>query len=117
MSAILTLDQAGPWAVCPRCRVFVDKLSPETMEAHGANASEVDVKCPWCSMLATLAQWIEAGARDVCAYGCPRASHAAYKTSDGRASGGEKQKMRIESAPCVVHGCSAISGAREIRLV
>lgn len=107
--ALVVTDQA--WAVCPKCRVFAG-LVP-TLGARG----ETPTRCPWCSELSTLGQWLEAGARDLCDCGCPRAAHVAYQTSDRLAPGGSMEQHIIAIAgPCVGCGCVAVSGAHEVRL-
>lgn len=81
------------------------------VEAHA------DIRCPWCGLLSTVDAWVEAGARDLCDCGCPRAAHAGYATSDGLPpSGVATQVVTVRSAPCVACGCTRVSGAREIRL-
>lgn len=102
----------GAWVLCPRCRVFVDRLAVDL-----TTSPLIDVKCPWCSMLGTVEQWTQAGARDLCECGCPRAAHVAYRTSDGLPPGSNADQRTItESAPCVGCGCVSVSGAHEVRL-
>lgn len=97
----------GAWALCPWCRAYVSRLAREVI--GGAPA-----RCPWCRHVATVSQWLEAGSRDLCACGCPRAAHVGYRTTDGQApTPGER--LRAHPAPCVEHGCRATSGAGEVR--
>lgn len=116
MSALVTTSEHGPWTLCPRCRVYVDRLTAEAWAMVHERTRTVDLKCPWCHLLSTLPQWLEAAARDVCACGCPRAAHAGVTTSDGLPPGsGGEQRIRAHAAPCVSHACTACSGAREVR--
>jgi hypothetical protein len=102
------------WCLCPRCRVFIDQTSEATARVMPASA---DVTCPWCSMRSTLGQWLEAGKRDLCECGCPRAAHAAYVTSDGEPPRGDMtQGTVIVAAPCIGCGCTQVAGDREIRV-
>jgi hypothetical protein len=109
VSAVLVrVAPAGAWVLCPRCRIFVDQLS-------AAVDVDADIRCPWCQLLATVPKWLDAGARDTCECGCPRACHSAYVTTDGKPPGGGNL-VRVVSAACVTHGCVRVSGAREVRL-
>lgn len=99
------------WVVCPKCRVFAGEVP--TFGVRG----ELATKCPWCSEESTAATWFEAGARDLCECGCPRAAHVRYQTSDRLAPGGSvEQHVMPIAGPCVGCGCVAVSGAREVRL-
>lgn len=101
------------WCLCPCCRVFIDQVKPDAILALGA----AEVRCPWCARSTTLPAWLEAGKRDLCECGCPRAAHTGYVTTDGEPPRGDMtQGTVIVSAPCVGCGCTRISGAREVRL-
>ena len=110
MSALIVVTP-DVWVVCPICRVFAGKQRVEDL--HG----ETPTKCPWCEKPSTMAAWLEAGARDLCECGCPRAAHIAYGTSDRLAPGStEGQHIVAYAAPCFACGCQQVSGAQEVRL-
>ena len=99
-----------PWVLCPACRCYVDRC-------HGdvSIAAAMPVRCPWCAATSVLGQWLEAGARDLCACGCPRAAHVGYATVDGAAPS-RIQRALAYPAPCIGCGCARVSGAGDVRL-
>ena len=103
----MTPVEVGAWALCPHCRAYVSRLARRVI--GGA-----PVRCPWCGGLATVAEWLEAGARDPCSCGCPRAAHVGYTTADGLAPR-PGEPLRAKPAPCIAHGCITVSGAGEVR--
>jgi len=101
---------AAYWAVCPVCRVFVDQLALDP-----ALAPSHLIPCPWCGKKSELGRWLTAGARDLCACGCPRAAHAAYVTPDGEPPA-PGLRARVIAAPCVGCGCKRLDGSSAIRM-
>lgn len=105
--------RAGAWMLCPVCRVFLDRLAVDLTAA----ARAIDIRCPWCQHVSSVQAYTDAGARDLCECGCPRAAHVAYTTSDGLPPGsGPGQRTLTRSAPCLGCGCVRVSGVREVRL-
>lgn len=104
----------GAGVTCPSCRLFADLVA---QEAPG----HVVVRCPWCGVASTLAQWASCADIDKCeACGHPKAMHACYGTNDGEAPSPAKahaaQHVTVEAAPCAHCKCTASSGAEMVRL-